>query len=223
MTVNPFYTKNLDNNQCSDGKRIKPENRESGAYLKGDGESTEALASSGSRTALSSLGTNDQRHRRTTRRSLMPAASSTATCGPIPGSRVARQDSRVSLPRLMNPLCGVSVVGKRENARSLCAVAQSNRRGAFPGGSVRSCPRARQPKRRTRDLGRGSRVRSACGGGSEHAHRIHALALTLPGSGEDMHPLHALCTLVRSASMLSRAHCRPRRSRTSPLGSSTIP
>jgi hypothetical protein len=41
MKVNPFYTKNLkegagnrnvyhDNNQCSDGKRIKPENKESG-------------------------------------------------------------------------------------------------------------------------------------------------------------------------------------------------
>lgn len=41
MKVNPFHTKNLeegaghrnvyhDNNQCSDGKQIKPENRESG-------------------------------------------------------------------------------------------------------------------------------------------------------------------------------------------------
>lgn len=41
MKVQPYHTKNLedgeghrnvyhDNNQCSDGKRIKPENRESG-------------------------------------------------------------------------------------------------------------------------------------------------------------------------------------------------
>jgi hypothetical protein len=83
--------------------------------------------------------------------------------------------------------------------------------------------RARQPKRRTRDLGRGSRVRSACGGGSEHAHRIHALALTLPGSCEDMRPLHALCTLVRSASVLSRAHCRPHAHAPVRLAVSTIP
>jgi hypothetical protein len=143
----------------------------------------------------------------------MPVASGTATCGAIPGSRVASHDSRAPLPGLMK---SAEAFSGKESGRTPAASAQWLRAtdgalslgvrsvlaGAPPAKKAdpRSRPRIAGPERMR--WGRRARASHPCP-------RFDATRLSRRYA-----PLHGLCTLVQSALMLSQVVCcQPRRSR----------